>query len=67
MLRRLPVAVDDDLVVAALVHEMRADRVGNSQATCLLTAIPARGVQPNPERWESVVVRAAGASRVATR
>ncbi|HEX7602640.1 MAG TPA: hypothetical protein VF316_13580, partial [Polyangiaceae bacterium] len=53
-----PIEIDDDLVEAALVHEIKDSRVEGSQATCLLTATPARGVPPNPERWARVVVRA---------
>jgi hypothetical protein len=58
VLRRLPTEIEDDLVVTALVHDMKLHRVSESQANCLLTAIPARGVPPNPERWGRVVVRA---------
>jgi len=58
VLRRLPTEIDDDLVVAALTHEMKRDGVDSSQATCLLTAIPSGGVKPNPKRWAHAVVRA---------
>ncbi len=58
ILRRLPVDVDDELVLAALVRDMTESSVDGSQATCLLTAIPARGIPPNPKRWARVVVRA---------
>lgn len=58
VLRRLPTDVDDALVEAALVHDIRDGGVDNSQADCLLTAIPAGGTKPNPARWAHVVVRA---------
>lgn len=58
VLRRLPIEIDDDLVVEALVHDMTEHRVVQSQATCLLTATPVRGVPPNAERWARAVVRA---------
>jgi hypothetical protein len=58
VLRRLPVEVADDLVVAGLAHEIKDRRVDGSTADCLLTATPTGGVKPNPKRWAAVVVEA---------
>lgn len=58
VLSRLPTDIDDDVVVPALIHEIRDSKVDGSRVSCLLTATPSGGVPPNPARWASVVVRA---------
>jgi hypothetical protein len=58
VLRRLPVELADDLVVAGLVHDIKDRQVDGSSASCLLTSIPSGGVKPNPKRWAAVVVEA---------